>query len=163
MDAWTIRDRDKRDDRARRAGFQCGMEDLVRGQGLLRSDASEAVAEGAVALGEVGRPHLQDRVGEAELEDRPGDRRERGLAAGLEPLPDLAAVAHREAADDLRVRGGELDAAVHPERAHPPRVRLAGGDPLGREREREAGVGVDRRVVPGVAANGLAVRVRAAR
>ena len=72
-------------------------------------------------------------------------------------LPQLAAVADGEALDHLRAGGGELDAAVHAERADPPRVHLARGDPLGREREREAGVGVDRGVVPRVAADGLAV------
>src|SRR5215204_5090862 len=95
-----------RNDGTRSAGFLCSVEDLVRGQRLLRRDAAKAVAEGARALGEEGRPHLQDRVGEAELEDRPGHRREGGLAAGLQPLPQLPAVADGEAPHLLRARGG---------------------------------------------------------
>ena len=139
------------------SGFLRGVEDLVRGQRLLRSDASEAVAERSLALGEEGRPHLEDRVGEAELPDPAGGAGERGLAADLDVLPELAAVADGEALDDLGAGGRELDAAVHAEGSQAPRVHLARRDPLGGQREREAGVGVDRRVVPRVARDGLAV------
>src|SRR3954447_5145397 len=151
----------ERDGRARSSGFLCGVEDLVRGQRLLRGHASEAVAERPLPLGEEGRPHLQDRVGEAELPDPAGGAGERGLAADLDVLPELAAVADGEALDDLGARGRELDAAVHAEGAEAPRVHLARRDPLGGEREREAGVGVDRGVVPRVAGDGLAVRAGA--
>src|SRR6478752_1001675 len=44
--------------RLRRVGAEGGGEDLVGGDGLLGADAAEAVTEGAVALGEVGGPHL---------------------------------------------------------------------------------------------------------
>src|SRR3954452_16657164 len=158
--SWTV-ERSGRADALRRARASRrlrGREDLVRGERLGGGHAPEAISERALALGQEGGPHLEDRVGEAELEDRPRDRREGGLTPGLDALPDLAPVADGEPPHVLRARGGELDAAVHPERAQAPRVRLPRRDSLRREREREPGVRVQRRVVPGVAADRLPAR-----
>src|SRR4051812_40798805 len=122
---------------ARTRGAQRRGEQLVTAQRLLRRHAAEAVAERALALGQVGRPHLQDRVGESELEDRPGDRGECRDTAGLLALPELAAVAALEAPEVLGARGAELDAAFQPEDLQAPRVGVTGGDALGLEREGE--------------------------
>src|SRR4051794_36957908 len=108
--------------RARRA--QRGGEDLVTGEGLRRCHAAEAVTERALALGEIGGPHLQHRVGEAELEDRAGDRRERGDAPGLLALPQLLRAAALERPQVLGRGGREVHAAVEPEYPQPPRVAL---------------------------------------
>src|SRR3954454_25080871 len=122
--------------RAQRRG-----EDLVALDRLLRRDAAQAVPEGALALREVGRPHLQDRVREAELEDRPGDGCERRGAADLLALPQLVPVTALEAPEVLRRRGAELDAAVEPEDLEAPRVRVAGRDALGLQRQGEVADG----------------------
>src|SRR5919198_166707 len=66
---------------------QGGLEDPVAVARLARCCAAEAPAQRAGPLGEERRPHLEDRVGEAELEDRAGDRGEHRLAADLDLLP----------------------------------------------------------------------------
>src|SRR5262245_29665901 len=140
------------------ARTQCCVEGPVGLHRLLRRRAAEAVAELAGALGHVGRPHLQDRVGEAELEDRAGDGGEDRLAADLQPLPDLATAADGEAVDRLGLGGREDHAALHAGRGDPPGVHVPRRDAVRAQGQRQAGVAVQLGVVDRVAGDELAGR-----
>src|ERR1700730_6099025 len=62
--------------------------------GLLRGDAIKGLLHLFSTVGEFvakRRPHLEDTVGEPELEDRPGDRWIRALVPEIEMLPRLRA------------------------------------------------------------------------
>ena len=135
----------------------------MRHERLARCCVAEAVPEGAGALGEVGRPHLQEGIPEAEFEDRARDDRPHRDIARLDLLPDLLAVAHRETAQHRGLARGESHAAVHTHGLEEPGVDVSGRDPtcLPKHgevptRPRVGGAG-EQRVVPGVADDGQAV------
>ena len=76
--------------------------------GLIGSDAGGVRAErlAVVKFVEESGPHLQNGIGESELEDAAGDGLERGLVAHLDLLPDLLAVRHAHDLEDVGVGAG---------------------------------------------------------
>jgi hypothetical protein len=64
--------------------------------GLSGGHTPDAAVETSVPLGQEAGPHLQDRIGEAELEDATGHGGERGLASHFDLPPDLFTVDRSE-------------------------------------------------------------------
>ena len=58
--------------RALSVGSQCGLEQFVAQDSFVRGDTTKSIAEGSLAFGRKGCPHLQKTVWETWLEDAPG-------------------------------------------------------------------------------------------
>src|SRR5512132_3056767 len=66
-----------------------GFEYAVCESDLVGTGGAEAIPEDATSLGQEDRPHLQDRVREAGLEDATGDGGPDRLTADVQLLPHL--------------------------------------------------------------------------
>jgi hypothetical protein len=70
-------------------GSQCGLEQFVAPDSFVRGDTTKSIAEGSLAFGRKGCPHLQKTVWETWLEDAPGNRGEWCLESEVCAAPPL--------------------------------------------------------------------------
>lgn len=132
-------------------------------QGLGRGSDAER-RDFAGEFRQVGGPHLEDRVAEAELENVPGDALKgmRLAEAFLAPFLRLAALV-AEGAQGFGLRGAELGRHLGAINFQLPRVGVAGRDALGFQQHGCSGFGLAQQgcVVPGFAGDRFAVWSRA--
>ena len=100
-------DRSGRDARAGGLRAQGGVEDPMGQSSFVGSDTAEAITKYTFTLGEISSPHLQDRIGEAGLEDAAGHRGPHRLTAGVKALPGLLGsdARHADAREHLDLLG----------------------------------------------------------
>ena len=87
-----------------RVRLQRGCEETVRGHGFVGRGAAEAVTELAFPFEDIGRPHLQEAIGEARFEDAAShDAKRAGALAHVVTFPDLLPAAALEDPERLRL------------------------------------------------------------
>ena len=132
--------------------------------GFLRRDAAGKPRRRPAMhqLVEKRRPHLQNGVAKANLEDRPRDDLEGRFVAHVDVPPDLLAAGVVEQLEPLGILRRKSRRAARAQHLEIPRVLLAGGDPLrfqrhGKDLARGGihGVAQQRGVVPRIAGGHL--------
>ena len=132
-----------------------GRKEFVAQHGLSRRDAAELSIEFSSAFGQKRRPHLQEAIGKARLENPSGDGRKWHLKTQVGALPDLL-LAALERPQRLWLLCAELHAALGSKDLDEPRVRLAGSQTLHLKTDRDIiplylNVGVQQGIIPCVA------------